>query len=197
MMDFRTFVDNAESDETKESMRPAKVAGVATKESPAAPSMWNSVEPVQENQVATRQPKPLSKPKTAAVANESVGITKSARPQSPDTRSAQPYFPVGWLVVTAGPGRGTYLALQEGASPLCRDADGRIFLAADESASPFVTIMFDAARTEFSVGKGGDTASADRLTDGDILTIGKTKIRFIAFCDDSFQWTQPTEEESR
>ncbi|WP_290559210.1 FHA domain-containing protein [Aestuariivita sp.] len=112
-------------------------------------------------------------------------------------------FPVGWLVVIAGPGRGTAFTLQTGVSQLGRGEDQAIRLDFGDTAisrSNHAAIAHDAERGGFYLGHGGKAnmvrlndrpvLSTEELPSGAVIRIGETSLRFVAFCDAGFSWSE-------
>ena len=117
------------------------------------------------------------------------------------TEAAQETFPVGWLVVTAGPGRGTCITLTEGLMQIGRNDDQAIQLDFGDtgiSRSNHAVIAYDPEDRKCYLGHGGKAnlvrlngkpvLSTVALASGDLIRISETSIRFAAFCDDGFDW---------
>lgn len=112
-------------------------------------------------------------------------------------------FPVGWLVVTEGPGRGTSFALQSGVSQIGRGQDQAIRLDFGDtsiSRSNHAAIAYDDENDSFYLGHGGKAnmvrlndrpvLSTEDLNSGAIIRIGETTMRFVALCDGTFKWSE-------
>ncbi|MEL6571175.1 MAG: FHA domain-containing protein [Pseudomonadota bacterium] len=123
-----------------------------------------------------------------------------------DTQSAKPAkgtkFPVGWVVVTDGPGRGESFTLVAGMSQIGRGEDQAIQLDFGDTAisrTNHAAIVYDAENHSFLLGHGGksnvvrlnDTPviSNEAIKDGDLIRIGETTLRFTQLCDETFNWT--------
>ncbi|WP_170574243.1 FHA domain-containing protein [Ruegeria atlantica] len=117
------------------------------------------------------------------------------------TETAQETFPVGWLVVTAGPGRGSCITLTEGLMQIGRNDDQAIQLDFGDtgiSRSNHAVIAYDPEDRKCYLGHGGKAnlvrlngkpvLSTVALNSGDLIRISETSIRFAAFCDDGFDW---------
>ena len=117
-------------------------------------------------------------------------------------------FPVGWIVVSDGPGRGESFALMAGMSQIGRGEDQAIQLDFGDnsiSRSNHAAIVFDAESKEFLLGHGGKSnivrlndkplISNEALSSGDIIRIGETVLRFVALCGDTFNWSDGASEE--
>ncbi len=117
------------------------------------------------------------------------------------TETAQQTFPVGWLVVTAGPGRGAAITLTEGLMQIGRNDDQAIQLDFGDtgiSRSNHAVIAYDPEDRKCYLGHGGKAnlvrlngkpvLSTVPLSNGDLIRISETSIRFTAFCDDGFDW---------
>lgn len=107
----------------------------------------------------------------------------------------------GWLVVVDGPGTGTDLRVGIGQNMVGRDPENRIGLAFGDrkiSRRDHLRVNYDHERRVFSVVPGASanlaylngTAIEQRsaLAAGDTIRIGRTTLRFVAFCGDDFNW---------
>jgi len=110
-------------------------------------------------------------------------------------------FPVGWLVITGGPGRGASITLKEGLMQIGRNDDQAIQLDFGDtgiSRSNHAVIAYDPEDRKCYLGHGGKAnlvrlngkpvLSTVPLTSGDLIRISETSIRFVAFCDENFDW---------
>ncbi|WP_135502093.1 FHA domain-containing protein [Roseovarius aestuariivivens] len=122
--------------------------------------------------------------------------------------SAAPYtsFPVGWLIVVEGAGRGSAFTLFQGVSTIGRGEGQTVRLDfGDNSISRenHASIAYDAKRQEFYIGHGGKAnivrrndrpvLSTEELAAGDLITIGETTLHFVPFCSPDFSWEQNNE----
>ena len=111
-------------------------------------------------------------------------------------------FPVGWIVVADGPGRGESFSLLAGMSQIGRGEDQAIQLDFGDNAisrTNHAAIVYDPDTKEFLLGHGGKSnivrlndkplISNETLKTGDIIRIGETILRFVALCDKSFNWS--------
>lgn len=129
-----------------------------------------------------------------------------------DTPAAKPSgnvkFPVGWIVVAEGPGRGASFSLLSGMSQIGRGEDQAVQLDFGDnsiSRSNHAAIVYDADSKEFLLGHGGKSnivrlnnkpvISNEAIKTGDIIRIGETVLRFVALCDKSFNWSDGSSEE--
>jgi len=107
----------------------------------------------------------------------------------------------GWLVIVEGPGTGQDLRIGLGRNELGRSRENRIALPfgdARVSRRCHLWVNYDPRNRVFSVAPGtgtnlaylNGTAIEERLllTDGADIEVGKTRLRFVAFCGDSFAW---------
>ena len=128
-------------------------------------------------------------------------FAQAAPTETPDTANTP--FPVGWLVVISGPGRGASFTLQSGVSQIGRGDDQAIRLDFGDtsiSRSNHAAIAYDTEQGGFYLGHGGKAnmvrlndrpvLSTEELTTGALIRIGETTLKFVAFCDDTFSWTQ-------
>ena len=186
-------------------------APTAEAEEPAPAAPIEDTAPAEE--VAESAPTPAAAPATdrrARVKTTFLGFERadthvqdmmeSAEPVS-KTETAQETFPVGWLVVTAGPGRGASITLTEGLMQIGRNDDQAIQLDFGDtgiSRENHAVIAYDPEDRKCYLGHGGKAnlvrlngkpvLSTIALTNGDLIRISETSIRFMSFCDDGFDW---------
>ncbi|MEE9428691.1 MAG: FHA domain-containing protein [Paracoccaceae bacterium] len=117
-------------------------------------------------------------------------------------------FPVGWIVVIEGPGLGNAFSLFNGVSKIGRGEDQAIKLDFGDSSisrDNHAAIAYDSEQHEFFLGHGGKAnlvrlndkpvLSTEEVTNGDIIRIGETKLRFVALCGAEFNWDEAPKEE--
>lgn len=127
-------------------------------------------------------------------------------PAAAPTKSVK--FPVGWIVVAEGPGRGESFSLLSGMSQIGRGDDQAVKLDFGDnsiSRSNHAAIVYDPDSKEFLLGHGGKSnivrlndkplISNEKLKSGDTIRIGETVLRFVALCDKSFNWSDGSSEE--
>ncbi|MQY43671.1 FHA domain-containing protein [Epibacterium sp. SM1969] len=115
--------------------------------------------------------------------------------------SGMSQFPVGWLVVVEGPGRGAGFTLSSGVSLIGRGEDQTIRLDFGDtsiSRSHHAAVAYDPEQKEFFIGHGGKANLVRRngrpvlvtepLTSGDLIRIGETSLRFVPLCGADFSW---------
>ena len=117
-------------------------------------------------------------------------------------------FPVGWLVVVKGPGRGSAFTLFDGVAQIGRGAGQTVRLDfGDNSISRenHAAIAYDAEQRTFYLGHGGKAnlvrlndrpvLSTELLNADDLIRIGETTLRFVALCGSDFDWNDAREGE--
>ncbi|SMR82327.1 FHA domain-containing protein [Aliiroseovarius halocynthiae] len=110
-------------------------------------------------------------------------------------------FPVGWLVITEGPGRGTSFSLIEGLAQLGRNDDQAIQLDFGDngiSRAGHAVVAYNTEDRTCYLGhggkanlvrlNGGPVLSTVPLSNGDMIRISDTTLRFVTFCGDNFDW---------
>ena len=115
-------------------------------------------------------------------------------------------FPVGWLIVVDGPGRGSAFTLFNGVSNIGRGEDQTVRLDfGDNSISRenHASVAYDPRQKSFFIGHGGKAnivrrndrpvLSTEEMTAGDHITIGETTMRFVPFCGPDFAWEDTQE----
>lgn len=129
-------------------------------------------------------------------------FAKSAENSSAQTAVLQPAFPVGWIVVVDGPGRGASFALMAGVSQIGRGDDQAVRLDFGDtsiSRNNHAAVAYDDEQGKFFLGHGGKSnlvrkngmpvLSTEELAFGDTIRIGETTLKFIALCGDDFKWS--------
>ena len=171
-------------------------------ELPAAPAAASSA--------AARSPARARRTKTRLIGFEKsdgavVDLFNDA-PAAAPSKSVK--FPVGWIVVTDGPGRGESFSLLSGMSQIGRGEDQAVQLDFGDnsiSRSNHAAIVYDPESKEFLLGHGGKSnivrlndkpvISNESIKTGDLIKIGETVLRFVALCDKSFNWADGATEE--
>ena len=110
-------------------------------------------------------------------------------------------FPTGWLIVKAGPGRGTAFALSQGVSQIGRGLDQTVVLDFGDMAisrQNHAAIAYDASSHRFHIGHGGKSnlvrlngkplLSTEAVGDGDEIQIGETTLFLKVLCTPAFNW---------
>lgn len=137
------------------------------------------------------------------------GVVDLFDPEAVVESAWQPKFPVGWVVIVDGPGKGEAFTLLTGLSQIGRGADQTIQLDYGDgsiSRNNHAAIAYDAAQREFLFGHGGKSnivrlndvpvLSTEPLKNGDVISIGETKLRFMAFCGKHFDWDDEDSEDT-
>jgi hypothetical protein len=122
--------------------------------------------------------------------------------------ATQTMFPVGWMVVVAGPGRGTAFTLLTGVSQIGRGEGQAVRLDfGDNSISRenHAAVAYDPEQQAFFLGHGGKTnlvrldgmpvLSTEPLNSGALIRIGETTLRFVALCGTEFDWDKTKDGE--
>jgi hypothetical protein len=110
-------------------------------------------------------------------------------------------FPMGWIVVTHGPGRGAFFPVFNGVSQIGRGEDQAIRLDFGDSSisrSNHAAIAYDDESNGFYLGHGGKTnivrlndrpvISTEPMQHHDQIRIGETTLMFVALCAEGFRW---------
>jgi pSer/pThr/pTyr-binding forkhead associated (FHA) protein len=126
--------------------------------------------------------------------------------QTPAEIAPGPVFPAGFLVVIDGPGRGAHFTVTTRVSSIGRADDQDVCLDfGDESISRtgHASVMYDAEQNCFFLGHGNKAnavrrngmpvLATEKLEHGDDIRIGKTTLRFHAFCGPDFTWDETDE----
>lgn len=110
-------------------------------------------------------------------------------------------FPAGWFVIIDGPGRGASFTIGAGVSTIGRGDDQTISLDFGDqsvSRSAHASVAYDEEQNKFFMGHGGKSnvvrrngapvLATEEMNHGDTVRIGKTTLRFVAFCGPDFNW---------
>lgn len=177
---------------------------------PARPVVAPVAEQAVASAAAARSPARSRRTKTRLIGfdksdGDVVDLFNDAQKAAP-TKSVR--FPVGWIVVAEGPGRGESFSLMAGMSQIGRGEDQAIQLDFGDnsiSRSNHAAIVYDPDTKEFLLGHGGKSnivrlndkplISNETLKTGDVIRIGETVLRFVALCDKSFNWSDGATEE--
>lgn len=114
---------------------------------------------------------------------------------------------VGWLVVIAGPGKGSARELGYGMNSIGRSSEDRVALDfGDEeiSRNGHAIVTYDPRGRRFYAQHGGgvnlsylDDAPLLQpmaMTGGEVLSIGNTRLKFVPFCSEAFDWQDGSDE---
>ena len=167
--------------------------------------------PAAASAAAARSPARSRRTKTRLIGFEQsdgavVDLFNDAPAAAPTNKSVK--FPVGWLVVAEGPGRGEGFSLLAGMSQIGRGEDQAVQLDFGDnsiSRTNHAAIVYDPTSKEFLLGHGGKSnivrlndkpvISNETLKTGDTIRIGETVLRFVALCDNTFNWSDGATEE--
>lgn len=122
-------------------------------------------------------------------------------PRTPQTGPAM--FPLGWIVVVEGPGRGASFPLTNGVCQIGRSAEQSVPLNFGDtsiSRENHAAIAYDDEQNKFFLGHGGKSnlvrlngkpvLSTEELNNADHIRIGETTLHFVALCGGGFSWQQ-------
>lgn len=142
--------------------------------------------------------------------DKSDGEVVSLFDEKPNTAQVQRVkFPVGWIIVVEGQGRGECFPLTAGMSQIGRGEDQAIQLDFGDNAisrANHAAIVFDPESQTFLLGHGGKAnivrlndkpvISNEPLANGDQIRIGETTLRLVALCGKDFTWEDNGSEEN-
>lgn len=145
---------------------------------------------------APGQPASVDPFAAAGVSAPEPNVSAAPRPEDP------PPFPVGWLVIASGPGRGASFTVGAGVTTLGRGTDQSLCLDFGDSSisrNTHAALAYDAENRSFFLGHGGKAnlvrlngkpvLSTETLRTGDTIRIGETTLRFVALCGADFDWS--------
>lgn len=127
------------------------------------------------------------------------GLTSAGAASEAQAQGASPV--VGWLVVVGGPGRGRSIELGYGMNIIGRNPGNRVVLDFGDdqiSGDDHFRVAYDGTHRQFHlvpgrgtnlVYLGGDPLLAPvALASGNELSVGSTRLRFVALCDAGWSW---------
>lgn len=177
----------------------------------AAPSIWDlddeEASPSMADPAPSRASARQRRTKTRLIGFEkSDGNVVDAFSQMPAAAEEEPApkvtFPVGWILVVKGPGRGESFPLINGLSSIGRAVDQTVALKfgdASISRQGHAAIVYDNESRTFTLGHGNKAnivrlndqplISKEQVKNGDIIRIGETTLRLVTLCGDDFDWT--------
>ena len=133
---------------------------------------------------------------------DGLGLTNPFEKEESRTNDA---FPVGWLVVVSGPGRGASFPLHDGVARIGRGEDQTVCLNfGDNSISRenHLSVAFDSEQNAFFIGQSGRSnivrlnnkplLSTEQVGTGDQIRVGETTLRLVALCGENFSWAAST-----
>ena len=116
-------------------------------------------------------------------------------------------FPVGWIIVISGPGRGSCFTMFTGVSQIGRGEDQAVRLDFGDtsiSRNNHAAVAYDDEQGKFFLGHGGKSnlvrlngkpvLSTEELANGDMVRIGETTLKFVALCGEEFTWASTEDE---
>lgn len=147
-----------------------------------------------------RRPGRMSAGPAAAPEDERTRLAGAVPTDAAGSEEAGPV--TGWLVIVSGPGMGRDLRIGVGRNDLGRDRGNRIALPFDDrkiSRRAHLWVNYDPLNRAFSVAPGSganlaylnETAIEERmpLPDRATISLGDTKLLFVALCGDGFAWS--------
>ena len=169
----------------------------------------HAVQPTPEVAPPTSRPTSRERVKTRLLGFHSASTENDAfEAEAQEATAAIPFFPLGWLVLIDGPGRGASYTITPGLSTIGRDCEQTIALDfgdASISRERHASVAYDEQDNCVYVGHGGKAnivrlndkplLSTEELKDGDLIKLGKTTLLYVAFCKDGFSWSQVTDED--
>lgn len=193
--------------QTAPAPQPARPAQAAPESGPAAAKRPESDAPVSVDVPASSAGRGMGRAGRAKtrLLGFNTGMGKDSDPfaraaGSPE-EAAYTQFPVGWLIVVEGPGRGAAFTLFNGVSQIGRGEGQTVRLDfGDNSISRenHAAIAYDAEQNSFFIGHGGKAnlvrcnnmpvLSTQALSPGDTIRVGETSLRFVPLCCDDFHW---------
>ena len=121
--------------------------------------------------------------------------------QKTTTPAVKAVFPVGWLLVVEGPGRGHCFSLFAGMAQIGRGEDQSVQLDFGDGAisrNNHAAVVFDPEERKFVLGHGGKAnivrlngkpvVTSETLSDGDRIRIGETTLQLKVLCGPDFHW---------
>ena len=180
---------------------------------PPPPPPSASVPPLEDDLEKTRilsrpttEPaEPEEFPMAQADDDKTVILRPSSRSREAGSEDAMADPLVGWLVVIAGPGQGNFARLGHGMNSIGRAEGQRCrldFGDTEISRKVHATITYDPRGRKFYLMHGGGqnltyigetpVLQPALLSGGELISLGKTLLKFIPLCGPDFDWSQQT-----
>lgn len=205
--------------ESKPEVPPAEVKPETAENTGAAsPSIWDlDVDVPQADDLAKETTVDPSPPRASARQRRTktrlIGFDKSdgssvdaLSPAPAATASIEPApkvtFPVGWILIVKGPGRGESFPLVNGLSTIGRGVDQTVRLDFGDAAisrSGHAALAYDASKKTFMLGHGNKAnivrlndkpvITNESITNGDHIRIGETTLRLVTLIGEDFDWS--------
>jgi hypothetical protein len=141
----------------------------------------------------------LFRPKSKPVEDSGTSARGAREPDSVAERMHDPV--VGWLVIIDGPGKGHARELGYGMNGIGRSKEDRVSLDFGDpeiSRNGHATVTYDPRGRRFYAQHGGGVnlsyindqplLQPTALSGGEIISLGSTKLKFVAFCGSDFDW---------
>jgi hypothetical protein len=119
-------------------------------------------------------------------------------------------FPVGWVLVLEGEGRGHCFGLTAGLNQVGRGEENSIKLDFGDSSisrKNHFAVVYDDEERKFMLGHGGKSnivrlngkavISNEDLADGDLIKVGSTVLQLKTLCGPDFDWSETEAEEGQ
>lgn len=146
---------------------------------------------------------------------EDTEIAESGQ-MDPVTRLARPGgisgdYVRGWLVIVGGKGFGKSVEIGTGQNQIGRDRNNRISLPFGDgtiSRQAHAVVTYDPKKRNFFLTNNQSGANLTylnddavlapvKLTAGDVIELGDTKLRFVPLCGEDFDWSDVAEEKEK
>lgn len=108
---------------------------------------------------------------------------------------------VGWLVIIEGSGIGKSFEIFGGINDIGRGVDNTISIDFEDNSIEVIrhfVIIFDYTKQAFLIQKGSNNSKLflnskeilffENLKDEDTIKVGNTTLKFVAFCNEKFNW---------
>jgi pSer/pThr/pTyr-binding forkhead associated (FHA) protein len=149
------------------------------------------------------EPATVERVKTRLLGFDSVAIPDTFEKTKPITPTTKTRYPVGWLVVVDGAGRGESFTLLTGMTQIGRGSDQAVQLDFGDEAisrSNHAAIVYDVETHTFLMGHGGKSnvvrlnnkplISTETLKSGDVIRIGETSLQLVVFSTPEQNWVE-------
>lgn len=184
------------SDEPEEDEAPAAKRDMRPNRKASALRLFEVPPPVQP-----RRPLTIGRKKTRIMGFGGDDELNDLFDISAEEASVALEFPVGWLVIIEGHGRGTAFVLQNPVSSIGRGQGQTIMLNYGDdtiSRSNHAAIAYDDQMNACFLGFGGKAnlvrlngrpvLGTEQLTHGDVIRVGETNLKYVALCGPDFSW---------
>lgn len=163
-----------------------------------------------ENSAPTKSRRRRNATRLIGFEHSDTGVTDLFDQTLSDADQKTLQFPVGWVLVVEGEGRGNCFCLASGLNQVGRGEENSITLNFGDtsiSRKNHFAIVYDDEERKFILGHGGKSnivrlngkavVSNEDLADGDTIKVGDTLLQLKTLCGPNFDWSEGENDEEQ